>query len=354
MTFELLHNAKVEVKQIINSNKTSQAEITINDKYQHRFSPKSRVSKHLDIMTPKDLSDRLTGGSFFFIQGELIDFRDHSYNGFIHDEETISVFMEILGFQQRKNLPFHHSRKRDNHDQSDIILRKVWSNTEIVVPGYQQGGQFTSQLSFLWNPYVKTINSSFDLVREICTNGMVGLTSFLNTKVPVMNREVEHLDIASRQIQNKVTSVVIERIKAMGVERASIGDCLLLEQHAYDRLYSPGEKAGGERDRLLQLMTAVAPKQHLGHVYRDNIFTDKNMAKQLPAHLSNFDVFNIATELRSHTGQCAKSSDVALDRFSNGIIFDRQDNFGASAARFTAGPTSSFADAERAFYSNMS
>lgn len=358
-SFNLIRNADVKVAQIMTRGHkgvmTSEAEVTINGDIKHRFPVNSRVSKHLEVMSADDLSQRLTGGSFFFIDDTLVDFRDGQYgsNGFIHTDESIGVFMDLLGYQERSNMPLHHSRRRKaNADQGSIVLRKVWNENEIIVPGYQAGGDFRSELSFVWNPYVKTINSQFDLIRLICTNGMVGLTSFLNTKVPLMNRWEEHLDIAARQIQNKVSSIVVERVGSMSSERASVGDCLLLEQHAFDRLYAPGEKGEGERTRLLQLMAAVAPKAHLAEVYKDNVFSDKNLASQLPAHLTNFDAFNIATELRTHTSQSMKSSDNALDKFANGILFDREDNFSAAAGR--GGPAlASFADAERAFYGDM-
>jgi hypothetical protein len=161
------------------------------------------------------------------------------------------------------------------------------------------------------------------------------------------------LDIASRQIQNKVNSTVIDRIQSMSAERASVADCLLLEQHAFDRLYAGGEKDEGERERLFSIMAAVNPRNHLSDVYQPAVFDSRDMGAQLPAHLSAFDAFNVATELRSHTAQTRKSSDFALDKFANGLLFDREDNFVASASRYTTRSTASFADPERAFYGDM-
>lgn len=362
--FTLLRNANVQVTPVTTGSgksRTVQAEIEIDGKYVHRFPAKSRVSKHLEVMDAKELSGRLTGGTYFFIKDGkdefMVDFRDGAYSGFVHTDESIGKFVDILGFQHKSALPLHRARRGATVDEenlgADIVLRKVWSNGEIQVPGYQQGGDFNSQLSFVWNPFVKTINSSFDLVRLICTNGMVGLTNFLNTKVPLMNRWEEHLDIASRQIQNKVGSIVVERVQAMANDAASVGECLLLEQHAFDRLYAPAAKTPDERERLLALLSAVSPKTHLSGVYKDDVFTNKSLAAQLPAHLSHFDVWNIATELRTHTGASAKSSDTALDRFANGVMFDDESNFVASASRLSAAPTSAFSDPERAFFGVM-
>ena len=353
--FNLIRNAHVDVKKVIQhegGHRRVFADVTVNGEHNHRFPHTSRISKHLDLMDESDLAKRLTGGSFFFIEDELVDFRDGQYNGFVHEDAAVGVFMDILGYQRKAELPFAHIRK-DDADTSKIVLRKVWNDAEIQVPGYQQGGDFKSQLSFVWNPYVKTINSAFDLVRLICTNGTVGVTSFLNTKVPLFNRWEEHLDIAARQIQNKVNHVVINRMQSMSTERASVADCQLLEQHAFDRLYAGGEKDEGERERLFSIMAAVNPRNHLSDVYQPAVFDSRDMGAQLPAHLSTFDAFNIATELRSHTAQTRKSSDFALDKFSNQILFDREDNFVASGSRYTTKATASFASPERAFYGVM-
>lgn len=354
--FNLIRNADVSVKRVIqheNNHRRVFADVTINGEFNHRFPHTSRISKHLDLMEESDLAKRLSGGSFFFIEDEMVDFRDGQYGGFIHTDESIKVFMDILGYQRKSELPFAHIRKDDDEAASKIVLRKVWNESQIQVPGYQQGGEFSSQLSFVWNPFVKTINSAFDLVRMICTNGMVGTTSFLNTKIPLFNRWEEHLDIGARQIQNKVNRVVIDRIQAMSTERASVADCMLLEQHAFDRLYSGSEKDEGERDRLFSIMAACNPRNHLSNVYQPAVFDSRDMGAQLPSHLSAFDAFNVATELRSHTAPVRKSSDFALDKFANGLLFDREDNFVASASRYTTRSTASFADPERAFYGDM-
>lgn len=345
--FNLLRDANVKVTRVINPQKQIVAEILVNDEFVHQFPSTSRVSKHLEMMTADDLSDRLTGGSYFFIEDELVDFRDSSYSGFIHTDNTVNEFINLLGYQRRADMKLQHaSKKHDNASQ--IILRKVWNDQEISVPGYQSGGDFKSQLSFTWNPYVKTVNSAFDLVRLICENGMVGMTSFMNNKIPLMNRWSEHLDIASRQIQNKVNDIVINRVQQMGTQRASVGDCLLLEQHAYDRLYAPTSKGPGEREYLHNIVEAVSPSKQLGNVYQHGVFHDKNVAAQLPSHLTVYDLFNVSTELRTHTESSAKSSDFALDKFSNTLLFDYQNK--VTSGRFDANTISSFSSAETAFF----
>jgi len=361
MTFQLISNANVVAKKVIDPKGHAIAEITINDQFEHRFGRNSRISKHLDMMSADDLSERLSGGSYFIINGQLVDFRDGSYNGFVHSNDSIEAFMDTLGFQHQKDLPTHLRRRGRQAAQQDvestddkIILRKVWDKNQIIVPGYAQGAEFSSHLSFVWNPFVRTINSSFDLIRLICDNGAVGVTSFLNTKVPLFNRQTEHLDIAARQIQNKVNGIVTKRVQIMSDARASVGDLLLLEDHILDRLYTPNDKGDGERQRLLGMLAAVSARNHLDGVYREGVFADKNLAAQLPAHLSQFDAYNIATELRTHTNEGKTSTGGGLDKFANAILFDREDNHIASAAAATQAPALAvFSSPEQAFFGDM-
>lgn len=355
----MIRDAKVEVRAIHSGsgkNQKREAEIIVNDEFVHRFDSKSRISRHLDVMSPQELGERLTGGAFFFIDetgdkatAQLIDHRNGQYmqeGRFVHDDATIAKFMEVLGFMRAADLPLHRRKK----GEQDVILRKQWSNGEIEVPGYAEGGEFNSRLAFTWSPFSRTIDTSFDLIRLICSNGAVGLTSFLNNKVPLVNRWEEHLAIASAQIQNKVSSTVIKRVEQMTKERASVGECLLLEKHVFDRLHAGGSKNEGERQRLLLMLSAISPSAHLGNVYKDAAFIDRALAAQLPGHLSHFDLWNMTTELRSHTTAVKDSSDTALDRLANSLMFDMDTNYGSGAASATAPKLSAFSSPDRAFW----
>lgn len=354
----LVRDGNVKVRHIINGKRQSQAEIIVNDQFTHRFPTTSRVSKHLEMMSANDLGERLTGGSFMFIDDKLIDFRDGHYNGFVHTDDTISKFMEVLGYQNRDNMPMHRRRRNslissdsNMDDTTSIVLSKVWSNNEIEVPGYtNHGGDFNSRLSFSWNPFVKTVNSEFDLIRLICTNGMIGMSNLLSNKVPLFNRWEEHLNIAAAQIQTKVANIVTGRTSLMSTSRASVGDCLLLAQHASDRLQHGTDKEEGERDRLMQLIALVSPIANLTNWYNTNVFSDRNLCAQLPSHLSSLDMFNIVTELRSHTNEVQKSSNFALDRLANGLLFDSQGVNRAAVSNLTSPRLSPFSDADRAYW----
>ena len=345
MNFEMIRNGDVQIEASRNNQNHPVAIATINDTHQHRFDASSRVSKALDIMTPADLQDRLTGGHFFFGNGELVDFRDGHYNGFVHSDDSINKLADVIGYKERT------TRHRDNTTSSNIVLSNVHSNHDIEVPLYADGGNFQSQLSFKWNPFMKDVHSAFELVRLICTNGMTGLTSFLNTKIPLVNRWEEHLEIASRQIQNKVSSKVVARLGEMGDERATVSECQAIVEHADDRLKN-GNVGSQSRQLLKNIAMVASPLLHLNNAYKENVFSDKRLGAQLPSHLSTFDVYNMATEINTHTEETSGSSSFAMDKIANGLVFDRED-LTKHSARFGKPTMSAFSDPEAAFFGAM-
>lgn len=336
---ELLLNAPVKIEASTNRKGNTIVQAKIGGRYEHVFPSTSRVSKALEIMTPVQLQERLSGGHYFFVNGSLFDFRDCRYNGFIHTPDNIDALKNTIGIEIGTK-----DRRANTHGNAS--LSRVWSSEEINIPSMDVGGTFDSRLIFTWNPFVETIRSRFEIVRLICENGMTGLTSLFNAKIPLINRWEEHLDIANRQIQNKLQSMLISRFQQMADERATLADCLRLQKHALERHNVANQE---EAIRLRNIMRIVNPMIHLREYYKENALRDKRLAAQLPSHLTAFDAYNIATELASHTSEGGSSSRYGLDRFANELVFDRQDKH-AYAARF-GGPTlAAFSDTDAAFF----
>lgn len=361
-SFNLVNQANVQViehKTVKDGSKipVSHVEVIVNDHYKHVFPTKSRISKALDHMSVADLQARLNGGSYFFINEELVDFRDHQYNGFVHSVDSIEKMIELIGVRNvsgrdRKALGLKTMT-------GQVALSGYHNKTPIVVPEYLSGGVFESALMYNWNPYHKNIRGVFELTRQICTNGMIGVTDFMNTEIPVVNRWEEHLEIASRQIQNRVGERVGQRLKQMGTERATISELTLLANHATQRLVEHGEQSAfpmepKDRERLSNIYKIVNPMFHLTNHYKAGAFTDSNIAAQLPGHLSTFDAFNVATEMYSHTDESEGSSGFALQKFANGLLFDQAQKRNQRLSRALIAPlTSSFSNAEVAFFGSM-
>lgn len=341
---ELIRDANVTLKASTTTENEPVAVITVNDKYTHRFDPTSRYSKALETTPLAFLERRLNGGQYFFVNEELVDCRDGKYNGFVHSDESIEALIDVIGISNTS------PTRGVTQISKTIALSSVWSDNEIHVPMYNEGGDFNSRLLFRWNPFQKNISSSFQLVRLICANGMIGLSNFLNSKIPLENRWEEHLDIASKQIQNKIDNMMSNRLGEMGRERATVADLLLLEDHARSRIEAVNN--AHKRDDLGNIAAALAPEVHLSGTYKDSVFANKALAAQLPGHLTLFDAFNIATEIASHTNATPKSSDFALDRAANDFVFSRKDR-SFHAARFALPRIATFSNADSAFFGEV-
>jgi hypothetical protein len=344
-SLEMFRHAEVEVEGSTSRVGKNEARILVNGAHEHIFPSSSRVSKALRTSTPDEIADRLQGGSYFFVDGNLHSFRDGNYSGFVHTDEAINELANVVGVERMDN------RSVQVHDDShgSFNLGKKWSDSPISVPNYSEGGEFNSELHFAWSPFVRTVNSAFMLYRLICTNGMRGLRSFMSTRVPLENRFEEHLEIANRQIQNKINGVVSRRLGQMGNERASVGELQRVSDFATKRLTDGVNISDAEVLRLHNIMDASTPELHLDGIYRDNVFKDKALADQHPGHMSVFDVYNMATEIRSHTGATESATPRSLDMFANDLVFDRKD-ITQRATRFNAPSVSSFSDPDRAFF----
>lgn len=348
--YELIRNAHVEVNATRDEKEHPVAEIIINGDKAHRFEAKSRVSKSLDIMTPDDLADRLTGGQFMFVDDELYDFRDGHYQGFVHTDEAIDNLANILGIN---SVGTDGIRVHENTVNRNIALGGKWSDHGITVPNYNDGGEFQSELHFGWSPFVKTVNSAFMIYRLICTNGMRGMRNFMNTKIPLVNRWEEHLEVANRQIQNKVNGIVTDRFARMGNERATVAEVNLLTEHAKRRADDVTVNTDPQKiQRLRNIIQIADARRHLGNFYKENVFADSHLAAQHNAHLTTFDVYNMATEVRSHTDECDKSSNRAMDKLANDLVFERKDL--TQHVRNSGPKICTFSDPDAAFFGELS
>lgn len=326
-SFDMIRQADVKVVRelyIPAGSKTAEpnvvAKIIVNDKYVHTFSPRSRVSQALQVMKPEDLQARLNGGSFFFINGEMIDFRDNQYNeqgGFIHTVQSIEKLIELVGVRQISN---RDRKALGIKTHGELVLSGVYNTQEIVVPRFLEGGQFQASLMYNWNPFHSDVKGVFELVRVICTNGMVGLCDSMNTRVPIINDWEQNLDIAAHQIQSRIGDRVKGRLEQMDGERATVAECQQLAEHAMKRL-TQNEMPAKERSLLQTIYKVVNPTFHMVKYYTNNVFGNRDVGAQMASHLSKLTAFNAATELYSHTQETDSSTGRALQLFANNMLF---------------------------------
>ncbi len=349
MNYDFHRNANVVIDSHKDAKNRVVANMTVDGEYQHRFAHNSRITKALELMTPADLSERMSGGQYFFVEGILYDFRDGLYNGYVHDDDTISHLNELLGItghNSRSDLRVH-----ENVTAGNVTLGRQWSKNNIKINAFREGGEFESELHYGWSPFMKTINSAFKLNRLICENGMRGLRNFMNTKIPLVNRWEEHLDIANIQIQNKVDSIVQRRLVQMSTERASVKELLVLAGHATNRLRDD-EGFSETNTKLRNIRNIVDPKNFLNGIYQSHVFTKSAVSAQYPGHLTTLDAYNIATEIRSHSNETQNSTTHALDIIANDFVFDH-DNIILPSSGTVGRKTCAFSDPDAAYFGNM-
>ena len=346
--YELVRNAHVAVTASRDSKNHPVANLLINDKYNHVFPSTSRVSRALETMTADDLRDRLMGGTFFFVGKTLVDYRDGFYNGFIQDDASIASLVRVIGIQESHSVVIH---LQDNLVTKKYVLGAKWDASQFVVPGYVGSqGDFENELLFGWSPFNKDVNSAFVLKHQSTGNILRGMASFLKKRIPLMNRWEEHLDIACKQLQVRIESEIKRRFQAMNHERASIQELQLVYDHAKTRIdKGPNMKGSAAEIRLQKIMHASNPVLHSNKIYKEGVYTDMRLAAQRKGHLSVFDTYTLATEIRTHSPEADGSSNLAMDRFANDLIFNHKD-LTQYGARFEGTKVSAFNNVEEAFY----
>jgi hypothetical protein len=350
--YTLFRNANVKVSNVFNKKGDIQAHILVNGKHEHIFDASSRVSKALSHasgeqlkLATAQLEDRLTEGSYFFVDDQLVDFRDSIYTGFVHNDRSIEQLVRHIGIAKNETLT--RSGLRLNTVPSDFMLMNRHSTEGFDVPGYLAGGAFSSSILFTWSPFTSFVRGAFEIVRQICSNGMVGTSELINSRIPLINRWEEHLQIANLQMQNKVSGLVQNRLGEMGHERASVADLQLIAKHAGIRKLET--KNASERSRLDSIIAVSDPVNHLADYYHGNVFQDKSIAARVGGHLTQFDCYNLATELSTHTGETEESTTGALQRLANGLLFPAANSGGIREINRTP-LLSAFSNPDQAFF----
>ena len=303
----------------------------------------SQISKALVSTSPEVLAKRFVGGKFFTVNNQLVDFRDNTYTGFVHSNQSIEKLINIIGVTQKSNR------------NSKFTLENVRESKTIKIEQYKEGGEFESVLHFRWSPFSQTISSSFELVRLICANGMVAVNNFFNGKIPLINRWDEHINIACKQIHNAIQVKVHQRIVEMGKERATVGELLRISKHGQERIQQSQTKSPEQINRLRNIITIADPKRYLSCYYKQSVFEQPRLANTLPGHLTTFDAWNLVTELSSHTDEVSTSTNIALQRLANSLMFDdesRKQRINVFTGKYK--PLSAFSDPTAAFFGEMS
>lgn len=332
---QLITNAKTNTKLVYNENNNPiGVTLTVNDKFQHHFDHKSRITKFANQFGADETNNRFNNGHFFFVNDKLTDYRESDYQGFIHNENNINQLMDVIGYnvvtsQNRRNY-------RTNTPVSNILLYNQFNTKQIqIIPG--DGGLFDSHIGYMWSPFHPYVKSVFELVRLICTNGMVATNEIVSAKVPLVNQWVDNLNVATKQIELRVHSKINQSMINMSKNMANISIIDLLHKHATNRLNNNTNMS----DTQLNMLHNIANITSI-----DSDFKNNNLGKFIASNVTQYDAFNIATEIASHTPECDGSSTRALQIIANNLVF----NENKYTTPIQSKKISPFSDTNQAFF----
>lgn len=361
MSFEIVRNARIEAASIFPEGaKTPQLKILINGSHEHVFNSRSAESKLLEFMTEDDVSALLSGGTFVVIDGLLADYRKSDYTGFIHDERGVANLIEHVGATIDRPGRFSRSvagssalfnRHRRNTLSKALALGGNHHEFAISAEEFGMGGDFKAQLRYVWNPFNAAVSSIVEVERLICSNGMVGMAPLINSEVPIINNFEEHLAIASVQIEHKFRRVMVDRLNEMGQRRANLYDLTYIARAARSRMDNQN-LTQDMIERLQQINQIANPRMHLDGYYPADIFRNDDKLKILDGHLSEFDAWNLLTEMDSHTHDNGEYGSDRIQRKINALVFDTNKDNHRRAVTPTA-PLSRYSDHEKAFFAAL-
>lgn len=343
--FEIIKNAQVDTKLIWVKGEPS-LQIVIDNRYVHDFKAGSRESKYCSNTDIETIRKMFSGGTYFFYQDRLVDYRLSSYNGFTHDHDGISELVDRIGIGSPQNLReasigglFNQHRSNGNNG---IFLGGEWDKFDLNISELGIGGEFNNQLIYRWSPFSSNIITSLEIERLVCTNGMVSSSPFVSFEVPLINDWERNLHVISAQLKPRINDLLTMRFKDMADNRSSVNDIARANSMLKER-YSVTETP-----ELVNMLNITDLKSNLGSYFHEELFTDSAKSKMVGGHLTQFDVFNILTEASSHYGNDIESN-FQIQRELNRLVFGGIDQ---KKQLNLVKPVISDSDHRRAFFGN--
>lgn len=341
MEIKLIFADKIELKLELNKKNEYKINCIINDKYYHSFDQKSKMVKLLNSFTLQEIEKRYINAPFIFAktdsfrEWELVDYRDNLYKGFIQTENNMQKFVEHIGFSKNNQ----HQRREINR-VADLFAKHRTNKqgfdfsgdphkVDFHINGVNEGGQFAAQQRFSWSPFESTISSQVEVVRLVCSNGMVAMSPLLRNQIPIVNNIAEHLNIAKMQISDNLSLLLQERLEQLVRSTATVSQALFVNKHANLRVKEDVNKP--HQQRLYSISYVSNPYLHIPKdTYNQQVFTDSNLANIAPSHLTKFDVWNMLTEMDTYTVETNESTSFVLQKMINTLMFDQTDALNSS------------------------
>lgn len=357
--FKVLKDARVRVFYNEVSKDDIRLGIQVEDEMPHMFEKNDSENRLLEQMDLKTIQEKFNGGTYVFNNGKLIQYRDSFWNGYVRSQEEMNMLGEIIGSQaakQKRGVSGMFESFRMNSINKQHFLGGEGQDFDLSIKELGEGGEFKNRLVYSWSPFDKNLLINLETERLICTNGMVGMSSFVTKAVPLVNRYQEHLDLISVQLQPQFNAILKDRFQNMSEQRASIHTMmnahkLLTARQKENNVSMRGgnrtDDVLGSISRLKKITPLLDVRETLGGVYKKEAFNNVEQNRHLEGNLTQYDVFNMLTEASSHTNGSFDSTD-RIQKEINRIVFDElndKKNVKGSVPKLDSG-----SDHRRAFF----
>lgn len=281
------------------------------DNITHTFTRDSAVAQNTKWFGIERVQQRFNESTLFVQNDDLIDYRYKDYNGIVHSDDSIKNLIEHVGTSRKTNfgLPML---------SSDTSPFEVHLAKEVL----GLGGESHLNINFGWSPFMTNLRSLIEHIRLMCSNGAKLRTPILQNQIPIINDWQRHLLIASSMLKNRTEAVLSERMVQMYHNRAPLSLVRNIREHASaraDEKQTPdARKILLSADKMLDVVAHSGGK--ITQAQLDSVET--RWADRCPTHVSLYTLFNLATEIDTHTAPAPSSSSTAVGRTVNQIVFN--------------------------------
>lgn len=336
----LIRNATPMLELVDGPTVSSRGVMLTLDGINHMFDGTTAVYENTRMYGLDKVQDRFMNSTLFVGDNdELLDYRLGGYNGVIHSNETIESFIQHVG-----------ARLTRHHGMVMMASESEAVETDIAQHLLGIGGKNQLLVDFAWSPFMHNLRSLVQTIRVICSNGAMMRTPLLQNDIRVVNDWERHMGIARTVLLNRTEQLLTNRMEQMYHTVAPLSLVDQLRTHAEARLESDDNRGHSQQLMLRSLLDLTDVVKHgkgvITEDHTDNLET--RFKDRCPSHMPLYSLFNLATEMNSHTAESESSSRRGVDSLVSRIMFnDEQIVIGRSKM------SSAFKDPEAALAHHM-
>jgi hypothetical protein len=266
MDYQLVYAETIKI-----TDTKSGIEVLINGKHKANFVEQSNITK-LYRQNSQNCITKLTGGTYFFINKQLVDHRDSLYKGYIMSDSVLDEVMNIVGYSSNLSKKDLKGLHLVTTGRSDYTLVKYYKSRGM------NGGSIG--LYWVWSPFSGCIRYAYKIVTdegEVISNkhfdiGRVAIDDYFYDEL--LDSSSEFLDYIIKEIE--------KRFRSMAKEYCSVSDMLTINTFANER-------------NVIDIAEETT-FDHVSSIYKPEII-GTDFAKTAQSHISKLVAWKYAVEL---------------------------------------------------------